>query len=437
MGVKISGVERHSPAAKAGLQVGETLLQIDSNEIEDVLDYRFYMTAERLTLLVQSPDGEKRRVRIRKGEYEDLGLDFETYLMDEQRSCRNKCVFCFIDQMPPGMRETLYFKDDDARMSFLYGNYITLTNLSEHDIERTIRMKISPINISVHTTNPELRCRMMNNRFAGKALDIMQRLANAGIAMNAQLVLCPGLNDGEELKRSLRDLLKLAPTLKTISCVPVGLTKYRDNLYPLRPYTKDEAAATIDLIDSFGDQALEAFGDRICYASDEFYLLAGRKLPAPAFYGDFNQLENGVGMLTLQRQQFEMALEDFEPDDKPRSLSVVTGLAAAPQIKELVSLAEKRWPGLHCTVYPVVNDFFGHNITVAGLITGRDMIAQLKGKDLGERLLFPDVMLRFHTDVFLDDITQSQIEDELGVPMVPVQADDGYELLRNMIEEPN
>lgn len=437
MGVKISGVERHSPAAKAGLQVGETLLQIDSNEIEDVLDYRFYMTAERLTLLVQSPDGEKRRVRIRKGEYEDLGLDFETYLMDEQRSCRNKCVFCFIDQMPPGMRETLYFKDDDARMSFLYGNYITLTNLSEHDIERTIRMKISPINISVHTTNPELRCRMMNNRFAGKALDIMQRLANAGIAMNAQLVLCPGLNDGEELKRSLRDLLKLAPTLKTISCVPVGLTKYRDNLYPLRPYTKDEAAATIDLIDSFGDQALEAFGDRICYASDEFYLLAGRKLPAPAFYGDFNQLENGVGMLTLQRQQFEMALEDFEPDDKPRSLSIVTGLAAAPQIKELVSLAEKRWPGLHCTVYPVVNDFFGHNITVAGLITGRDMIAQLKGKDLGERLLFPDVMLRFHTDVFLDDITQSQIEDELGVPMVPVQADDGYELLRNMIEEPN
>ena len=437
MGVKISGVERHSPAAKAGLQVGETLLQIDSNEIEDVLDYRFYMTAERLTLLVQSPDGEKRRVRIRKGEYEDLGLDFETYLMDEQRSCRNKCVFCFIDQMPPGMRETLYFKDDDARMSFLYGNYITLTNLSEHDIERTIRMKISPINISVHTTNPELRCRMMNNRFAGKALDIMQRLANAGIAMNAQLVLCPGLNDGEELKRSLQDLLKLAPTLKTISCVPVGLTKYRDNLYPLRPYTKDEAAATIDLIDSFGDQALEAFGDRICYASDEFYLLAGRKLPAPAFYGDFNQLENGVGMLTLQRQQFEMALEDFEPDDKPRSLSIVTGLAAAPQIKELVSLAEKRWPGLHCTVYPVVNDFFGHNITVAGLITGRDMIAQLKGKDLGERLLFPDVMLRFHTDVFLDDITQSQIEDELGVPMVPVQADDGYELLRNMIEEPN
>lgn len=437
MGVKISGVERHSPAAKAGLQVGETLLQIDSNEIEDVLDYRFYMTAERLTLLIQSPDGEKRRVRIRKGEYEDLGLDFETYLMDEQRSCRNKCVFCFIDQMPPGMRETLYFKDDDARMSFLYGNYITLTNLSEHDIERTIRMKISPINISVHTTNPELRCRMMNNRFAGKALDIMQRLANAGIAMNAQLVLCPGLNDGEELKRSLRDLLKLAPTLKTISCVPVGLTKYRDNLYPLRPYTKDEAAATIDLIDSFGDQALEAFGDRICYASDEFYLLAGRKLPAPAFYGDFNQLENGVGMLTLQRQQFEMALEDFEPDDKPRSLSVVTGLAAAPQIKELVSLAEKRWPGLHCTVYPVVNDFFGHNITVAGLITGRDMIAQLKGKDLGERLLFPDVMLRFHTDVFLDDITQSQIEDELGVPMVPVQADDGYELLRNMIEELN
>lgn len=435
MGVKISGVERHSPAAKAGVQVGETLLQIDENEIEDVLDYRFYMTAERLTLLLRSPDGEERRVKIRKDEYDDLGLDFETYLMDEQRSCRNKCVFCFIDQMPPGMRETLYFKDDDARMSFLYGNYITLTNLSEHDIARTIRMKISPINISVHTTNPELRCRMMNNRFAGKVLEIMQRFSDAGIAMNAQLVLCPGLNDGEELKRSLHDLLKLAPALKTISCVPVGLTRYRDGLYPLRTYTREEAAEAIDLIDSFGDEALKAFGDRICYASDEFYLLAGRELPGPEFYGDFNQLENGVGMLTLQRQQFEAALEDFEPDRKERRLSIVTGTLAAPQIKDLVALAKTRWPNLHCTVYPIVNDFFGHTITVAGLITGQDMIAQLKGRDLGERLLFPDVMLRFHTDVFLDDITQGQIEEALGVPMVSVQADDGYELLRNILGE--
>ncbi len=435
MGVKISGVERHSPAARAGVKVGETLLQIDSNEIEDVLDYRFYMTNERLTLLLQAPDGEKRRVKIRKGEYEDLGLDFETYLMDEQRSCHNKCVFCFIDQMPPGMRDTLYFKDDDARMSFLYGNYITLTNLSEHDIQRTIRMKISPINISVHTTNPELRCRMMNNRFAGKALEVMKRFADAGIAMNAQLVLCPELNDGEELKRSLTDLLKLAPALKTVSCVPVGLTRYRDGLYPLRPYTKDEAAKVIDIIDSFGNRALPVWGDRICYASDEFYLLAGRALPGSAFYGDFNQLENGVGMLTLQRQQFEEALEDFEPDDKPRKLSIVTGVLAAPQLKKLVAMAKKRWPGLSCTVFPVINDFFGHDITVAGLITGQDMIAQLKGKDLGERLLFPDVMLRFHSDVFLDDVTQQQIEGELGVPMVPVQADDGYELLRNLLQE--
>lgn len=435
MGVKIRDVERHSPAAKAGVQAGETLLQIDSNEIEDVLDYRFYMTNERLVLLLQDKDGEKRRVKIHKGEYEDLGLDFETYLMDEQRSCRNKCIFCFIDQMPPGMRETLYFKDDDARMSFLYGNYITLTNLSEHDIERTIRMKISPINISVHTTNPELRCRMMNNRFAGKALNTMKRFADAGIAMNAQLVLCPGLNDGEELKRSLNDLLKLAPAMKTVSCVPVGLTRFRDGLYPLRPYTKEEAAATIDLIDSYGDQALKAFGDRICYASDEFYLLAGRPLPEPAFYGDFNQLENGVGMLTLQRQQFETALDDFEPDDKPRKLSIVTGQLAAPQLQELVALAKTRWPGLDCTVIPVINNFFGPNITVAGLVTGRDMITQLKGRDLGEKLLFPDVMLRFHTDVFLDDVTQSEIEQALGVPMVSVQADDGYELLRNILGE--
>jgi len=435
MSVKISGVTPHSPAAKAGVKAGELLVSIDGNPIGDVLDYRFYMTSERLTLLLQDEKGEKRKAIIRKDEYDDLGLDFETYLMDEQRSCRNKCVFCFIDQMPPGMRDTLYFKDDDARMSFLYGNYITLTNLSEHDIERTIRMKISPINISVHTTNPELRCRMMNNRFAGKALETMKRFADAGIAMNAQLVLCPGLNDGEELRRSLEDLLKLAPALKTVSCVPVGLTRYRDNLYPLRPYTAAEAAETIDLIDSFGDRAVGAFGDRICYASDEFYLLAGRELPPSAFYGDYNQLENGVGMLTLQREQFEAALNDFDPDEKERKLSLVTGTLAAPHLCSLIELAKKRWPGLDCKVYPIVNDFFGHTITVAGLVTGQDMIAQLKGKDLGERLLFPDVMLRFHSDVFLDDITQSEIETALGVPMTPVQADDGYELLRNLLGE--
>ena len=435
MSVKIKSVQAHSPAVRAGIRPGEILEEIDGNIIEDFLDYRFFMASENVNLLLRSDKGEDRKVHIRKGEYEDLGLEFGNDLMDEQRSCRNQCIFCFIDQMPPGMRPTLYFKDDDARLSFLYGNYITLTNLSEHDIERTIKMKISPINISVHTTNPELRCRMMHNRFAGEALKIMDRFAEAGIAMNAQLVLCPGINDGAELERTLTDLLKLTPALKTISCVPVGLTRYREGLYPLRPYTAEEAAGVVDILERVGETQLKIWGDRICYASDEFYLLAGRKIPDAAFYGDFNQLENGVGMLALQRQQFLETLPLYDGDDRQRKVSMVTGLLAAPQLRELVAMAEEKWPGVHCDVYPIINDFFGHNITVAGLVTGQDIIAQLKGKDLGETLLFPDTMLRFHTDVFLDDISQHQIEEALGVPMTSVMADDGGALLEAIIGE--
>ena len=435
MSVKIKSVQAHSPAVRAGIRPGEILEEIDGNIIEDFLDYRFFMASENVNLLIRSDKGEDRKVHIRKGEYEDLGLEFGNDLMDEQRSCRNQCIFCFIDQMPPGMRPTLYFKDDDARLSFLYGNYITLTNLSEHDIERTIKMKISPINISVHTTNPELRCRMMHNRFAGEALKIMDRFAEAGIAMNAQLVLCPGINDGAELERTLTDLLKLTPALKTISCVPVGLTRYREGLYPLRPYTAEEAAGVVDILERVGETQLKIWGDRICYASDEFYLLAGRKIPDAAFYGDFNQLENGVGMLALQRQQFLETLPLYDGDDRQRKVSMVTGLLAAPQLRELVAMAEEKWPGVHCDVYPIINDFFGHNITVAGLVTGQDIIAQLKGKDLGETLLFPDTMLRFHTDVFLDDISQHQIEEALGVPMTSVMADDGGALLEAIIGE--
>lgn len=435
MSVKIKSVQAHSPAARAGIRPGEILEEIDGNIIEDFLDYRFFMASENVNLLIRSDKGEDRKVHIRKGEYEDLGLEFGNDLMDEQRSCRNQCIFCFIDQMPPGMRPTLYFKDDDARLSFLYGNYITLTNLSEHDIERTIKMKISPINISVHTTNPELRCRMMHNRFAGEALKIMDRFAEAGIAMNAQLVLCPGINDGAELERTLTDLLKLTPALKTISCVPVGLTRYREGLYPLRPYTAEEAAGVVDILERVGETQLKIWGDRICYASDEFYLLAGRKIPDAAFYGDFNQLENGVGMLALQRQQFLETLPLYDGDDRRRKVSMVTGQLAAPQLRELVAMAEEKWSGVHCDVYPIINDFFGHNITVAGLVTGQDIIAQLKGKDLGETLLFPDTMLRFHTDVFLDDISQHQIEEALGVPMTSVMADDGGALLEAIIGE--
>lgn len=434
MAVLISGVEKGSPAARAGICPGEMLIAIGGNEIVDVLDYRFYMMESVLRLQLMDEHGGEREVTVRKGEYDDLGLQFNTYLMDKQRSCRNKCVFCFIDQMPPGMRETLYFKDDDARMSFLYGNYITLTNLSEHDIERTIRMKISPINISVHTTNPELRCRMMNNRFAGEALKTMKRFADAGIALNAQLVLCPGLNDGEELRRSLTDLAALIPSLQTVSCVPVGLTKYRDGLYPLRPYTKEEAAAAIDLIDSFGDIQEQKTGDRLFYASDEFYIRAGRPIPPASFYGDFNQLENGVGMLALQKQQFMEALEDFDGDDKCRDLSIATGEAAAPFLRVLVDEAAKKWHNLKCRVIPVHNDFFGEHITVAGLVTGADLIAQLKERDLGKMLLIPDVMLKFHDNVFLDDVSLEETEKALGVPIHAIQADDGWVLLESILQ---
>ena len=433
MAVTIRGVESGSPAARAKIRAGEELLAINGQEIVDVLDYRFYMMDKRLELTLRSGAGE-RKVSVKKGEYEELGLTFDTYLMDRERSCRNQCIFCFIDQMPPGMRETLYFKDDDARLSFLYGNYITLTNLTEHDIERTIRMKISPVNISVHTTNPELRCKMMHNRFAGESLSILRRLADGGIAMNAQLVLCPGINDGEELERSMRDLAEYLPALRTVSCVPVGLTKYRDGLYPLRPYTKEEAAAVVAQVEAFGDKMKARHGTRVFYASDEFYLKAGLPLHDGDFYEDYGQLENGVGMLTLQREQFRDALPFFEPDGRKRNFSIATGVAAAPFLQKLVDEARETWHNLNGRVYPIVNDFFGHEITVAGLITGRDLISQLRGKDLGDELLLPDVLLKFHEDVFLDDVTLSEVQEALGVPITMVGSD-GYELLRCMLGE--
>ncbi|MEG2597288.1 MAG: DUF512 domain-containing protein, partial [Oscillospiraceae bacterium] len=297
MSVIVSGIEKNSPAEKAHISTGDILISINNNEIADVLDYRFYIMEKKLTLVLKDLFEKSKKVVIKKEEYEDPGLLFDTYLMDQQRSCRNQCVFCFIDQMPPGMRDSLYFKDDDSRMSFLYGNYITLTNLSEHDIQRTIKMKISPINVSVHTTNPELRCEMMHNRFAGEALKTLWRFAKAGISINTQLVLCPGLNDGAELERSLRDLETLGSSLLTVSCVPVGLTKYRDGLYPLRPYTTAEAATVIDQIDRFAEKHYHQTSERLFYAADEFYIRAGRSIPDASFYGDFNQLENGVGVI--------------------------------------------------------------------------------------------------------------------------------------------
>ncbi len=433
MSVVIAKVEEGSLAERKGVLSGDLLLSINSNEIDDVLDYRFHIVNKRLKLRLLR-DGKERTVTLRKQEQEDIGLDFDTYLMDKQQSCRNKCIFCFIDQLPKGLRESLYFKDDDSRMSFLFGNYITLTNISEHEVDRIIKMHISPINVSVHTTNPELRVRMMKNRHAGEALDILYRLAKAGTKLNCQLVLCPDINDGAELERSLADLTALYPSVQSVAVVPVGITKYRDGLEELKTYTPETAGNVIDIMERVGDRCLAEFGTRLVYASDEFYLKAGRPLPDADFYEDFAQLENGVGMCTLMKTQFAEALADIEADDRKRELSIATGLGFLPLMREMVDTAMQKWHNLDVKVYGIVNDFFGHDIDVSGLVTGRDLIAQLKGKPLGERLLLPSCMFRSEGDLMLDDTTKEDIEQALKVP-VRLTANDGYELLEALLEE--
>ncbi|MBR2338637.1 MAG: DUF512 domain-containing protein [Clostridia bacterium] len=432
MAVTVASVVYGSVAYKKHICAGDRLLTINGNEIADVLDYRFHMMNTRLTLQVQTPK-RIRTVRIRKGEEEELGLEFETYLMDRQHSCRNKCVFCFIDQMPPGMRESLYFKDDDSRLSFLFGNYITLTNLSEHEVQRIIDMHISPINISVHTTNPELRCRMMNNRFAGDSLTLLKRFADAGIRMECQLVVCPEWNDGEELARSMHDLAVLAPAVESVAVVPVGLTKYREGLTPLRPFSKEEAGRVIDAVELFGAQMLAATGNRLVYAADEWYLAADRPIPDEEFYGDMSQLENGVGLIALLRSQFDEAMENCDATAAKGTKTVlVTGAAAAPMLNELLSKAKAHWSNIDARVIAIRNEFFGDTITVAGLVTGGDILCQLEGVSC-ERILIPEVMLRREGDRFLDDITPEMMEETLGakVQVVPV---DGADLLDALIE---
>ncbi len=430
MAVKIEKVAENSPADKKGLKSGDKILTINGNDIIDVLDYRFYQDDSRLKLSVETKDGKVKNIRIKKGEYQDLGLEFESYLMDEQRSCKNKCIFCFIDQLPHGMRETLYFKDDDSRLSFLFGNYITVTNLTEHEISRIIKMHISPVNISVHTTDPTLRCKMMNNRFAGECLNILERFDNAGIAMNCQLVLCPGYNDGDSLKRSLADLKKLK-NVRSVACVPVGLTKFRDNLTKIEPYNKETAAKVLDICEEYAVQYKQCWGERKVYAADEFYLKAQREIPDSDFYGDFDQLDNGVGMWALFKSEVADALESAEKcDGKKRSIA--TGAAAYALIKESVDLAKAKFDNLNCCAYEIKNDFFGEMITVAGLVTGQDIINQLRNKALGEELLIPASMLRHENDMFLDNITVEQLEKALNVKVV-ITENDGYEFMDNLL----
>lgn len=418
---QIKSIDRDSPLRHKA-KVGDRVVSINGNVIHDVLDYKFFAYDRKLDIILRREDGSEYEVTVHKNEGGEIGLEFESYLMDKPRSCANNCVFCFIDQLPPGMRKTMYFKDDDARLSFLLGNYITLTNLSQREIERIIALHISPVNVSVHTTNPELRVKMLRNPRAGESIELMRRFAKAGIVMNCQIVCCPGLNDGEELMRSMRDLADMYPGVHSVSIVPLGVTKYREGLYPLTAYTKTLAEETIDMVTAFGDECLRRFGTRIFFCGDELYLKAERELPGEEFYEEYTQLENGVGMLRLMETEFRSALRlGDEPDKHP--FSIATGAAAAPLFEKLLGLGREVYPGLDGRVYTVLNDFFGRSITVTGLITGRDLINQLRGKDLGERLLISHNMLRRDEMDFLDDVTLEEASAALGVPIYPIEQD--------------
>ncbi len=431
MAVKIFDVTTGSHADKAGIKKGETLLSINSNEIVDVLDYRFYQVNRKLTLEVADEDKNVRTIEMTKGEYEEIGLEFETYLMDKQHSCRNKCIFCFIDQLPKGMRESLYFKDDDSRLSFLFGNYITLTNITEHEIDRIIKMHISPINVSVHTTNPELRCKMMNNRFAGDTLKYLKRFADAGITLNCQIVSCPGINDGDELVRTLTDLEALGVNMTAI--VPVGLTRYRENLYPLVPYNKETAGQTIDIIEKMGDECVKKHGRRIFFPGDEFYLLAEREIPSPEFYEDFSALEDGIGMIAYLTDDVGWKLEELDADESLcHKVTIACGEGVFPYMKRIMSMINEKFPNITINTRAIKNNFFGGGVNVSGLVTGGDLIDQLRGDDLGDRLIITSSMLRFENDLFLDDVSTDDVERELGVTLVPVN-NNGNDLVEAVI----
>ena len=417
----IKSIDRDSPL-RHHAKVGDALLAINGKRVVDVLDYKFYAYDTRLKVELRRPDGTEYAVTVRKPEGGDLGLDFESYLMDSPRSCANNCVFCFIDQLPPGMRKTMYFKDDDARLSFLLGNYITLTNLSRREIQRIIDLHVSPVNVSVHTMDPALRCRMLKNPRAGESIEIMRRFAENGIVMNCQIVCCPGWNDGEALQYTMEQLAALYPGVHSVSIVPVGLTRFREGLEKLEPFTQEHAAETIDQITAFGDECVKKFGTRIFWCGDELYLEAGRELPPDEFYEEHTQLENGVGMLRLLETEFRSALKLSDaPDGVP--FSIATGVAAAPFFEGLLRLAKEKYPRLDGRVYAIENDFFGHSITVAGLITGQDLIRQLKGRELGRRLFISQNMLRREEMDFLDDVTLEDAVKALGLPIYPTEAD--------------
>ncbi|MBR5930756.1 MAG: DUF512 domain-containing protein [Lachnospiraceae bacterium] len=436
----IVGVEPGSIAHELSIEPGDVLLTVNGETVRDIFDYQFLVMDEFVTLEIEKKNGDIDEIEIEKDLEEDLGISFDTDLMDEYRSCTNNCIFCFIDQMPPGMRDTLYFKDDDSRLSFLQGNYITLTNMKEADIDRIIRYRMEPINISIHTTDPQLRCRMLNNRFAGDCLRFLDKLYDAGIRMNGQIVLCKGINDGEALEKTLSDLSRYAPVMESVSIVPVGLTRYRDGLFPLEPFSKKDAENVIKVVEKFQRTIYNKLLTHFVHASDEFYLLAEMPLPEEERYDGYLQLENGVGMLRLLEQEFHKALNavDLEMMSGVRNISIATGALAYPYIKELVADTEEAIRSKQCDItircrcHQIRNDFFGENITVSGLICGQDIISQLKDQDLGDELLLPVNMFRSGEEYFLDDVTKTDLERELHVKVIVVPKH-GEGLLRGIL----
>lgn len=426
--VAITGVLKGSSADRKGIQKGDILISVNGNAIADILDYRFYLCEKKLSVVL-CRDGKEYTVNIKKDEYDDIGLEFETFLMDKKHSCRNKCIFCFIDQLPKGMRDTLYFKDDDSRLSFLQGNYITMTNLTDDDVSRIIKMKMSPINISVHTTNPELRVFMLKNPRAASSLDYLRRFAEAGTEMNCQIVLCRGVNDGAELERTMHDLACMHPSVIHVSIVPAGMTKFREEnkLYPLTPFSREEAVQVIRQVEAFAESCLACYGNRIFYVGDEFYQQAGLPIPDAEYYGDFHAIEDGVGMIASMKQEFEEALADAEADASlERVLSIATGRAAYGFFCLLAEKFREKYPNVKIHIYEVQNRYFGESVTVAGLLTGEDLKAQLSGKPLGEKLYISTNMLRYEGDLFLCGMHIDELSEALGVE-IEACSSDGYE----------
>ncbi len=430
---EIVGIEPGSIADECGLQPGDSIVKVNGSTIEDIFDYQYQLTDEYLELLIQSVDGKEYILEIEKDEDEDLGITFKESLMDNYHSCTNKCIFCFIDQMPPGMRESLYFKDDDSRLSFLQGNYITLTNMSEADLDRIIKYHLSPINISVHTTNLDLRCQMLHNRFAGNILERIKKLHDAGIIMNSQVVLCKGYNDGAELDRTIQDLAQFYPYMSSISVVPIGLTKYREGLAFMEPFDKEEANVVLDQILGWQDKFYGEHQDRFVHASDEWFILAERDFPEENYYDGYGQLENGVGMMRLLIDEVREALVEFPGDDREHVVSIATGKLAYPTITQLADEVRMKYPKIKINVYCIDNYFFGETITVSGLITGQDLMGQLKEKELGECLMIPVNMLKADEDIFLDDFSVADVEQTLQVPLAVIQSE-GRDFVEKIIE---